>query len=76
VKRALAKATEDVQEEFFVLMERLSRNPRDPEIAIVLSRDAPATYTAPFDDGLVEYQILADHPWLWVSRIIWLDSPA
>ena len=54
-------------------MEQLSRNPRDPALAIVASKDAPATNTVPFDDGLAEYQILADHPWLWVSRIIWLD---
>ena len=55
-------------------MERLSRNPRDPELAIVPSKDAPDTFTAPFDDGLAEFQILKEHPWLWVSRIVWLNS--
>lgn len=69
----MTAASEDVQEEFYILMERLTRNPKDPELAIVPSKDAPGTYSAPFDDGLVEYQILADHPWLWVSRIAWLD---
>jgi hypothetical protein len=64
VKRALAAASEDVQEEFYVLMERLSRNPKDPELAITPSKDAPETYSAPFDESLAEYQILADHPWL------------
>lgn len=54
-------------------MERLSRNPKDPELAITPSMDAPATFTAAFDEGLAEYQILADYPMLWVSRIIWLD---
>jgi len=54
-------------------MEKLSRNPHDPELAITPSKDSPHTYSALFDDGLVEFQDLADYPLLWVSRIIWLD---
>jgi hypothetical protein len=74
VKRALAGASEDVQEEFYVLMEQLSRDAKNPELAIVPSKDAPHTFTAPFDEALVEFQDLADYPLLWVSRIIWLDN--
>ena len=55
-------------------MEELTRDPNSPDVAIFPSRDAPKTFTAPFDDGLVEFQVLADHPLLWVSRIIWLDA--
>ncbi|MGH7877006.1 MAG: hypothetical protein ACRENM_04965 [Candidatus Dormibacteraceae bacterium] len=38
------------------------------------SKDAPAMYTAPFDSGLVNYQVLADHPVVWVAEIIWLNE--
>ncbi len=74
MKRELEKADPEVVEEFYTVMERLSRKPNDQSLAIVASKDAPATFTAPFDDGLAEYQVLGDHPWIWVSRIIWLDA--
>jgi len=55
-------------------MEQLSRNPKDPALMIVASKDAPETYSVAFDEGLAEYQVLADHPLIWVSRIRWLDQ--
>jgi len=72
VKKALAGAPVDVQEQFYVLLERLSLNPTDRKLGVLQTEDAPATYTAPFDAALLTYQVLADHPVIWVAQITWL----
>jgi len=55
-------------------MERLGLNPISETLGVMRSKDAPSMYTAPFDNGLVNYQVLADHPVVWVAEIIWLNE--
>jgi hypothetical protein len=65
------KAPVDVQEAFTVLMYQLSKDPTSKSLGVLplrfgskrpWGRIIPGTYTVPFADALLVYEVLADYP--------------
>lgn len=72
VLHEVAQAPIDAREDFTVLMYRLAKNPRDKAAGALPSRDGtPGGWTAPFDDALLFYQVLADHPHFYLLLVRW-----
>lgn len=74
-----AFAPEEVYDEFYDLLELLvsGPNPQDqPGTRILPLQDPtkPNGFTAPFDAGLVAYQIMRDQPVVVLVDVFWLDE--
>ena len=59
-----------VRQDFFRLMQRLSRNPYDPTVGVRPLRTKPSGYTAPFDDALLAYEVQPDYPRIHLVLVV------
>ena len=66
----IAKAPQDVKEDFYQLMDRVTRSPRRSKGVIRLQGTAGG-FMAPFDDGWLVYQVLADYPRIHLLMVVW-----
>ncbi len=70
VLKEVANAPPQVRADFVRLMNRLTTNPRRARGVRPL-RTEPAGFTAPFDDALLVYQVLADYPRIHLLLVAW-----
>lgn len=75
-----AFAPEHAFDEFYDLLELLTTgpNPEDQPGAGLLPMqdpDMPNAFTAPFDAGLLSYQVMKDHPLVVLIDVFWIDEP-
>ncbi len=70
----VAKARPQVREDFVRLMNRLTTNPRQGR-GVRQLRTEPGGFTAPFDDALLVYQVLADYPRIHLWLVVWNPPP-
>lgn len=71
VLHEIRTAPPDVQEDFATLLYQLTRNPEGRAGALPSRDDTPGGWTAPFDSAMLFYQVLADHPHLYLLLIRW-----
>jgi hypothetical protein len=69
----IAKAPQDVREDFARLMDRLTWNPRRATGVRPL-RTEPGGFTALFDEAILVYQVLADYPRIHLLLLVWTPS--
>jgi hypothetical protein len=73
------EASPAIQRDFFDLLQGLRDDPQHlPGKALlgVLPLKDPrlaGAYTAPFDNGLLVYQVMADYPIIMLIQVSWLD---
>jgi hypothetical protein len=84
VLQQIRTASPNAQEDFRVLMYRLMKDPTSKDAGVLplrygiarpWGRTIPGTYTAPFDDALLVYEVLADYPQLNLLAVRWNDRP-
>lgn len=79
VLEQIDEAPEDVKEEFLALLTGLQDHPHPlPGEALLgvmpLKEKRGGMFTAPFDDGLLVYQVMADYPIIKLIQVVtWLD---
>lgn len=65
----------DVQEDFYVLMYELTKDPHRAGLGILPLKDGPGgQYSAPFDKAVLIFEVLADHPWIHLLFVHWTDE--
>ncbi len=67
----IAEAPLEVRQDFARLLDQLTRNPRHRRASVRPLRAAPGGYSAPFDDALLVYQVLADYPRIHLLLVVW-----
>jgi hypothetical protein len=72
VKKRLARAEPRQQADCYELLDWICTNPPGPGLPV--KDDLPSTFSASFDEAVMMYQVLADHPVIWVSQITWLED--
>ena len=70
------KAPPEVRTEFALLMDRLTRNPRDRRAGVRPLKAAPGGHTAPFDQAILVYRVLADYPRIELLHVVWISPEA
>jgi hypothetical protein len=71
----IRKAPADVQEAFYLLMYELTKNPRRPGLGILPLEDGPGgQLTVPFDAAHLIYELFADHPWIHLLHVHWVNG--
>lgn len=70
----VAQAPQEAKRDFKRLLDRLTRNPRDRRAGVLPLKSRPGGYTAPFDDALLVYSVLADYPRIELLLIVWNQS--
>jgi hypothetical protein len=71
----IRKAPADVQEAFYLLMYELTKNPRRAGLGILPLKDGPGDqFTVPFDAAQLIYELFADHPWIHLLYVHWLNG--
>lgn len=75
----IGQAPPEVKSAFFKLLEGLAPDPHLPGAAHldVLPLKDPrfvAAYTAPYDEGLLLYQVKADFPVVYLVDVLWFET--
>lgn len=66
-------APKPVREAFVRLLEALARDPfQSPGVLPAKGIGLAAAYTAPFGDGLLLYQVMADYPAIKLIDVFWV----
>jgi hypothetical protein len=79
VTDALREAPQEIEAEFLTLLEALERNPKPVPKSLlrIMEFKDPSSlrggFTAPFDDGLLLYQVMADYPIVKLVQVTWVD---
>jgi len=75
VSRRLASANTWVKQEYATLLEQLATDPRGGAPGILTAKrwPDPSLFSAPFDDGLVLYQVMADQPLVKLIDVLFLS---
>jgi hypothetical protein len=70
----IREASGDVQEDFRTLMYELTKDPRRAGLGVLPLKDGTGgQYSVPFDNAVLVYEILADHPWIHLLHVAWTD---
>lgn len=72
VEKRLTKARPQQQADCYELLDQICANPPGPGLPV--KDDLPSMFAASFDDAVMMFQVLADHPVIWVSQIAWLED--
>ncbi len=67
----VSKAPPAVRTDFIILLDKLTKNPRDKRYGVRPLRTAAGGYTAPFDAAVLVYQVLADYGRIRLLLVAW-----
>lgn len=73
IKKRLAEARPEQREDFYRVLEQICLNPKGWGLPLK-DNVPPSAFTASFDQAVMLYQVLADHPVVWVLQITWLED--
>ena len=73
-------ASDDVRDEFYLLVEALSEDggyPGDHPLSVAIQPvqdlNRPNSFSAPFDNGFLSYQVMKDQPVIKLVEAIWME---
>ncbi len=87
VLKEIDQAPPDVREDFTIFLYELAADPTSPKLGVLRSRDDnlppvpnrpgyAGSYTVQFKKlAILEFEILADHPWIHLIHLVWLRKP-
>jgi hypothetical protein len=73
----IAAEPEAIRRDFVKVMDCVREKPRGPGCGILPMKDHPhaGIYSVPFDNANLVYEVLKDHPWIWLRHVQWLKKP-
>lgn len=70
-------APDRIKRDFVAVAESLSENPYGTSIGVRPLKGlnfTPQMYSVPFDDALLVFQVMADHPVILLIHVTWVDG--